>query len=532
MKYLARYATAFALAGLVAIPSGAFAQTNTTSQSLQALLTQIQALQAQVQALQQQLQTVRTQQQQTVNQLITALKQGDQGENVQALQALLAADPTLYPEGLITGFYGPATAKAVKRFQEKNGIEGVGFVGPKTAEKLNQLLSKYPVAFQVDDNGTIKVDLESKHKNKDKNKNKGGDDDDDKKSSNRKLCAIVPPGHMIAPGWIKKNGQPVIPTCQSLPPGILEKLGIIVVTPTSTPTSTVDTTAPVLSGISASGISATAATINWSTNESATSKVHYSTSSTMTADSAPWHQELSGFRTTHAVPLSGLTAATTYYYIVESKDIYGNKAVSGVNSFITTATADTTAPQITSQTVTPATSTAVIAWTTNEVADSQIFYGTTTGYGASTTLNTTLVTSHSQTLSGLTPNTTYFYQIRSKDAAGNLGTLAGQFMTNALPVDATAPTISNVTSTSVSSTIASISWTTNEPATSKVYYGTANPLVLGSAAFQSSATLVTSHLMNLTGLTASTTYYYVVESADAANNTATSSQQSFMTLGL
>ena len=40
---------------------------------------------------------------------------------------------------------------------------------------------------------------------------------------------------------------------------------------------------------------------------------------------------------------------------------------------------------------------ATITWTTNEGSDSQIEYGTTSSYGASTVLSTSLVTSHSQT---------------------------------------------------------------------------------------------------------------------------------------
>jgi hypothetical protein len=53
-------------------------------------------------------------------------------------------------------------------------------------------------------------------------------------------------------------------------------------------------------------------------------------------------------------------------------------------------------------------------------------YGTTTAYGSSTTLNTSLVTAHSANLSGLLANTTYHYRVKSRDAAGNLRT-SGDF---------------------------------------------------------------------------------------------------------
>lgn len=65
---------------------------------------------------------------------------------------------------------------------------------------------------------------------------------------------------------------------------------------------------------------------------------------------------------------------------------------------------------------------AVITWTTDELSDSQIEYGLTANYGSQTTLNTSMVTSHSQNLTGLSLSTTYHYRVKSRDAAGNLGT--------------------------------------------------------------------------------------------------------------
>jgi hypothetical protein len=46
-------------------------------------------------------------------------------------------------------------------------------------------------------------------------------------------------------------------------------------------------------------------------------------------------------------------------------------------------------------------------------------YGTTTSYGAMTTLDPTPRTSHSQTLAGLNAGTTYHYRGHSKDANNN-----------------------------------------------------------------------------------------------------------------
>lgn len=48
----------------------------------------------------------------------------------------------IYPEALITGYFGNLTRSAVVRFQEKYGIFNTGFVGPITRAKINELLLK------------------------------------------------------------------------------------------------------------------------------------------------------------------------------------------------------------------------------------------------------------------------------------------------------------------------------------------------------------------------------------------------------
>jgi peptidoglycan hydrolase-like protein with peptidoglycan-binding domain len=59
------------------------------------------------------------------------------GPDVSALQTFLAADATLYPQGLVTGYYGFLTKAAVSNFQARNNIPTVGRVGPMTLPVLN-----------------------------------------------------------------------------------------------------------------------------------------------------------------------------------------------------------------------------------------------------------------------------------------------------------------------------------------------------------------------------------------------------------
>ncbi len=65
------------------------------------------------------------------------LKLGDEGQDVTELQKILIALGFLKIEAP-TGFFGPMTEAAVKAYQEANGLEPVGIVGPLTRALLNK----------------------------------------------------------------------------------------------------------------------------------------------------------------------------------------------------------------------------------------------------------------------------------------------------------------------------------------------------------------------------------------------------------
>lgn len=84
----------------------------------------------------------------TGNQLTKNLQFGDKGTEVTLLQVWLAKDPSVYPEGKVTAYFGALTKQAVIKFQEKYKSEvltpgglkaGTGFVGAATRAKLNAL---------------------------------------------------------------------------------------------------------------------------------------------------------------------------------------------------------------------------------------------------------------------------------------------------------------------------------------------------------------------------------------------------------
>lgn len=68
--------------------------------------------------------------------------------------------------------------------------------------------------------------------------------------------------------------------------------------------------------------------------------------------------------------------------------------------------------------ITPTTVT--IAWDTDKRTDATVEYGLTTAYGQ-TTGTSELSTSHSVTVTGLTPQTTYHYRVVSRDAFNGIG---------------------------------------------------------------------------------------------------------------
>ncbi len=85
---------------------------------------------------------------------------GSTGSDVSTLQAFLATNPQIYPEGLVTGYYGPLTRSAVIRFQAANGIDQVGNVGPITLARINSLIAAglgYDLTAPVISNVAVQV---------------------------------------------------------------------------------------------------------------------------------------------------------------------------------------------------------------------------------------------------------------------------------------------------------------------------------------------------------------------------------------
>jgi len=90
--------------------------------------------------------------------------------------------------------------------------------------------------------------------------------------------------------------------------------------------------------------------------------------------------------------------------------------------------------------------------------------------------------------------------------------------------DITPPVISDVRVIDITDISALVTWQTDEPSDSVVEYGIFSGNYTDSI---SDSSLVTSHSIELTDLTAETTYYFVVKSSDSSGNPAQSKEFSF-----
>lgn len=265
--------------------------------------------------------------------------------------------------------------------------------------------------------------------------------------------------------------------------------------------------------VRAAGVSGDSATITWTTDPETDSQVEYGTST----DYGNVTAIDSSLTTAHSQALNGLSDNTFYHYRVKSRDAAGNFVVSGDFTFFTP---DVTPPRIADVAISGVTtSSATIRWTTDEISDSHVDYGTTPAYGNSTGDIWSVVTSSSVVLTGLSDGTTYHFRLISTDIYGNVATSSDYTFTTTSGKDTAAPIIFDIAFSNVTASSATITWTTDENADSQVHYGKTTSY--GSWTVRDPA-MVTSHSQTLTGLSAGTTYHFRVRSRDGTGNLGTS----------
>jgi len=68
---------------------------------------------------------------------------GSRNEEVKAIQEILKTDPDIYPEGYVTGYYGPLTEKAIRKLQKKCGLPETGEIDEETEKCI------YPIEYKI-----------------------------------------------------------------------------------------------------------------------------------------------------------------------------------------------------------------------------------------------------------------------------------------------------------------------------------------------------------------------------------------------
>src|ERR1035438_2028867 len=131
--------------------------------------------------------------------------------------------------------------------------------------------------------------------------------------------------------------------------------------------------------------------------------------------------------------------------------------LSGCAGVVSPSTAQTSTPSPTGLAISNvqasgATASSVqLSWATNQPATSAINYGTTSAYGTSTPVNTSMVTTHQMGLTGLKGATTYHYSVLSA-AGGTTAASSDQTFSTPSGADTTPPTIT-ITSPAAGATI-------------------------------------------------------------------------------
>jgi hypothetical protein len=293
-----------------------------------------------------------------------------------------------------------------------------------------------------------------------------------------------------------------------------------------------DVTPPTITNVDVAETQSSWARITWTTDELSNSTAEYSISPSTAYNS---NQSSTSMLLSHSITVTGLLPNTTYNFRVESTDITGNTTVNdnnGIGYEFTTIGG----PTITNVSSAPTDQGAVITWNTDASSDSYVYYSTSANLsGALTAGNATLVSTstasvlfqHRVTLSGLSAGSTYYFYVQSTDGNSNMSTDSngGSYYTFQTVLDTNAPVISAISVPLTSATQAAVVWTTDEPGTSRVSWGSVSGVYDNQTTLDS--TLTISHMAVLTDLLAATQYFYIVKSQDSSGNQAISAENDF-----
>lgn len=343
-----------------------------------------------------------------------------------------------------------------------------------------------------------------------------------------------------------------------------------------------DTVPPDITNVQITNVAEDTVTVTWVTDEDADSTINYGLQEDYGIVRIP-----EANRTEHSVTLDNLEPGRTYYFRVVSSDEDGNQGISanykvltegnpesgsdsGKGSETQTETSQTVQTQTQSQTtaeiveqikqiqspetlqeilnetvkaiqgitedltivgpptVVTETTSAIVKWTTDRAASSEVRFSPTDTYipdqyefsQASTDPDTT---DHEVRIIGLEPYTEYHFQVRSKDSYDITGTSRDYtFRTKA-----SLPDIKNLHILKVEENSATLAWDTTVPAKALIEY---QDLTTGAQNSIGRPTLASTHQMRISDLTLGTRYVAFVIAENAGGDRVKSNPITFVTV--
>ncbi len=274
---------------------------------------------------------------------------------------------------------------------------------------------------------------------------------------------------------------------------------------------------------SVTSITATSATLGAtiSTNSNATITARGTVYGTTTKPTTNALAEVATSIGTYSHTRTGLTANTLYYY--------RGYVTNSLGTFYSEDSVFTTLPN--APVIAPATNNTTSGFTANWTAPSggnvaftyTLQYSTTSNFSSGNTVVANL-SSTSTVLTGLTPNTNYYYRVQCVNMSGNSAWSATQ----------STATLSNAPIVAAATTVTTTSFTANWTApvsqgnatiTYNLVYGTTSDLSLGTTAISNINAL--SNVVN--GMVGNTNYYYQVVAVNSGGNSIASAIQAVLT---
>lgn len=280
---------------------------------------------------------------------------------------------------------------------------------------------------------------------------------------------------------------------------------------------------PTVTDVHATNVGMNTATIDFTSKDASQVKIKYGKT-----DRPDKEKTINTSRneSSYAVQLSDLDDGTQYFYSVNPIDSEGNEyASSRIDSFTTLPR-----PRISNLRLQPLPeepgSTQVVTWDTNVPASSLVRFSPAGGGTPQEEYSSALTTKHRVVVRGLQDDTLYTFVAESRDAYGNLAVSDVQTMQTAL--DTRPPKISEVNvQTSIIGTGAEargqivVSWKTDEPATSQVFYAEGADATVFNNKTAEDGNYGLEHIVIFSDLPTSKVYSVQPVSRDRSDNLAT-----------